>query len=236
MENKKTKILVVDDEADIVEMLQYNLNREGFNVSTAYNGPEALEYLKTNRPDLILLDIMLPRIDGFEVCRNIRSNDKFDNVPIILLTARTSEDDEIYGLRIGASDYISKPISINKIIARIDSNLRNYAIIKKNHFNQDEIEIGPLFMSRERYSVILGQKRIDLAKKEFDILHFLVSNPGKVFNREFILSKIWGEGVCVFGRTVDVHLLNIRKKFGEYSGLIETVKGVGYRFKDMTHS
>jgi two-component system, OmpR family, alkaline phosphatase synthesis response regulator PhoP len=228
-----SKILVVDDEKDIVELLKYNLAHSGFDVITAFNGFEAIEKL-SNYPDLILLDVMMPGLDGFEVCKKIRNKEEYKSIPIIFLTAKSSEQDEVIGLNLGANDYIQKPISINKIIARINSNLRintkQQNLLKYN----DDISIGPLILSKERYLVTLDSKQIDLARKEFEILHFLASNPGKVFKRERILSNVWGDDVCVVERTVDVHLLNIRKKFGEYAGLIETIKGVGYRLKDFS--
>jgi two-component system alkaline phosphatase synthesis response regulator PhoP len=233
MDNSVAKILVVDDEKDIVELLKYNLTRSGFKVITAYDGQEAMEKL-SHEPDLIILDVMMPKLNGFDVCRRIKSMEEYKNVPIIFLTAKSSESDEIRGLNLGANDFIQKPISINKIMARIKSNL---------HFSErstglsnisKDIIIGPLLISKERYLVLLNDERIDLARKEFEILYFLASNPGKVFNRDRILNNVWGEDAYVVERTVDVHLLNIRKKLGEYSMLIETIKGVGYRFKDLT--
>lgn len=233
MDNSVAKILVVDDEKDIVELLKYNLTRSGFKVITAYDGQEAMEKL-SREPDLILLDVMMPKLNGFDVCRRIRSMEEYKNVPIIFLTARSAESDEIHGLNLGANDFIQKPISINKIMARIKSNLR---LSERSHgqsnINKD-IVIGPLIISKERYLVLLNDERIDLARKEFEILYFLASKPGKVFKRDRILNNVWGEDAYGGERTVDVHLLNIRKKLGEYSMLIETIKGVGYRFKDLT--
>ncbi len=233
MDNSVAKILVVDDEKDIVELLKYNLTRSGFKVITAYDGQEAMEKL-SHEPDLIILDVMMPKLNGFDVCRRIRSMEEYKNVPIIFLTARSSESDEIHGLDLGADDFIQKPISINKIMARIKSNLRlSEQSIGQSTINKD-IAIGQLVISKDRHLVLLADRQIHLARKEFEILHLLASNPGKVFKRDRILNNVWGEDVFVVERTVDVHLLNIRKKFGEYAGLIETIKGVGYRFKDLT--
>ncbi len=231
MDNSIAKILVVDDEKDIVELLKYNLTRSGFKVITAYDGQEAMEKL-SHEPDLIILDVMMPKLNGFDVCRRIRSMEEYKNVPIIFLTAKSSESDEIHGLNLGTNDFIQKPISINKIIARIKSNLHfSERTLGLSNISKDII-IGPLLISKERYLVLLNDERIDLARKEFEILYFLASKPGKVFNRDRILNNVWGEDAYVVERTVDVHLLNIRKKLGEYSMLIETIKGVGYRFKD----
>ncbi|MBX3007469.1 MAG: response regulator transcription factor [Melioribacteraceae bacterium] len=227
----KYKILLADDEKDIVEFLKYNLEEEGFNVITAYDGKEALEKL-SQKPDLILLDIMMPRMDGYEVCSKIRAMNEFNNVPIIFLTAKVAEIDEVHGLNIGANDFIKKPISPKTLIARLKANLRK----KESESPEPEvisISIGPLEINREKYTVELNGKSIVLPKKEFEILSFLSSNPGKVFPREKILGEIWGDDIFVVERTIDVHVRKIREKLGKYSDLIETIKGVGYRFKDV---
>jgi two-component system alkaline phosphatase synthesis response regulator PhoP len=227
----KYKILLADDEKDIVEFLQYNLEEEGFNVITAYDGKEALEKL-SQRPDLILLDVMMPKMDGYEVCAKIRAMNDFKNVPIIFLTAKVAEIDEVHGLNIGANDFIKKPISPKTLIARLKANLRK----KESEIVETEIKnisIGPLEINREKYTVTLNGKSIVLPKKEFEILSFLSSNPGKVFPREKILRDVWGDDIFVVERTIDVHVRKIREKLGKYSDLIETIKGVGYRFKDV---
>lgn len=224
-----SKILVVDDEKDILELLKYNLTREGYTVITAHDGLAALEKLSYN-PDLVILDVMMPKMDGYEVCRQIKTIEKFKNTPILFLTAKTSEADEIRGLNLGASDFIQKPISINKIMARVNANLRNAERYEDSKANIGEINIGPISISREEHRVRVENKSIDFARKEFEILFLLLSNPGKVFNREKILNEVWGSEIFVVERTVDVHLLNIRKKLDKYANLIETIKGVGYRF------
>ena len=227
----KYKILLADDEKDIVEFLQYNLEEEGFNVITAYDGKEALEKL-SQKPDLILLDVMMPKMDGYEVCAKIRAMNDFKNVPIIFLTAKVAEIDEVHGLNIGANDFIKKPISPKTLIARLKANLRK----KESEIVEPEIKnisIGPLEINREKYTVTLNGKSIVLPKKEFEILSFLSSNPGKVFPREKILRDVWGDDIFVVERTIDVHVRKIREKLGKYSDLIETIKGVGYRFKDV---
>jgi two-component system alkaline phosphatase synthesis response regulator PhoP len=226
----KTKILLVDDEKDIVEFLQYNLEQEGFEVISANDGKEAVERL-SEKPDLVVLDVLMPKMDGFEVCKKIRSMEDFKNTPVIFLTAKTAEIDEIQGLNLGADDFIQKPISPRKLIARVKSNLRKNETIKNETVVNSEINIGPVNINREKYSVTLDGENIIFPRKEFEILFFLASNPGKVFPREKILNDIWGSDVFVVERTVDVHVRKIREKLGSHAELIETIKGVGYRFK-----
>jgi two-component system alkaline phosphatase synthesis response regulator PhoP len=227
----KTKILLVDDEKDIVEFLQYNLEQEGFKVITAYDGIEALEKM-SQKPDLLILDVMMPRMNGYEVCSKIRSQDEYKNIPIVFLTAKSSEIDEVHGLDIGANDFIQKPISPKKLIARVRSNLRRIEANQNELSQKKEITIGPLVINKEKYSVTLESKHIVLPKKEFEILAYLASNPGRVFHRDKILNDIWGSDVYVVERTIDVHVRKIREKLGSYAELIETIKGVGYRFQD----
>lgn len=225
------KILLVDNEQDIVEFLQYNLENEGFEVVPAYDGIQALEKLSGD-PDLIILDIMMPKLDGFEVFRKIRENEKFKNIPIIFLTAKSGEVDEIKGLELGASDYIQKPISPKKLIARVKSNLRKLSSSEEKEKPQI-IEIGPLKIDKEKYIVYLNKKVKVFPRKEFEILYFLANNPGKVFTRDALLKSVWGPDIYVVDRTVDVHIRKIREKLEEYSDLIETIKGVGYKFKSV---
>jgi two-component system alkaline phosphatase synthesis response regulator PhoP len=222
------KILIVDDEKDIVEFIQYNLEQEGFEVIVAYNGKDALKLVEEN-PSLILLDVMMPELDGYEVCRKIRKKEKHKNLPILFLTARTSEQDEIEGLDVGADDYISKPVSIKKLIARIKSNIRQ-SDIRSNEPNK-VIKVGPIKIDKDEYILYLDDKKIVLPRKEFEIISYLANKSGKVIPREKLLNSIWGKDVFVGDRTIDVHIRKIREKLGSYSNLIETVKGVGYRFK-----
>ncbi len=224
------KILLVDDEQDIVEFLEYNLVQEGFTVVAAYDGTEAIEKL-AEKPDLIILDVLMPKMDGYEACKKIRSMDEFKKTPILFLTAKSSEIDEIKGLNLGADDYVQKPISPKKLVARVKSNLRKLGSSKSSI--SDKIQIGPLKIDREQYTVLLNGNLLVLPKKEFEILYYLASNPGKVFAREKILSDIWGSDVFVVERTIDVHVRKIREKLGEASDMIETIKGVGYRFKNV---
>lgn len=226
------KILLVDDEKDIVEFLKYNLELENFEVVVGYNGEEALEKLNEN-PDLIVLDIMMPKLDGFETCKKIREKKGFEDTPIVFLTAKAGEANEIKGLELGASDYIQKPISPKKLIARVKSNLRKTEYSTNQQSEPIKIKYGPIDINKEKYEVhIDGEKKI-FPRKEFEVLYFLVNNPGKVFGREVLLKEIWGADVYVVDRTVDVHIRKIREKLDNYSDLIETVKGVGYRLKSV---
>ncbi len=228
----KAKILLVDDEKDIVEFLQYNLSHVGFQVITAYNGKEALEKL-SQKPDLIILDVLMPKMNGYEVCSEIRRIEEFKNVPIIFLTAKASEADEVHGLDIGADDYIKKPISPKKLIARVNANLRKIESSLAESSEPKELSIGPLVINKEQFTISINGEKIFFPKKEFEILSFLASNPGKVFEREKILNNVWGTDVFVVERTIDVHIRKIREKLGNYYDMIETIKGVGYRFKNV---
>ena len=226
------KILLVDDEKDIVEFLKYNLEQEDFEVLIGYNGQDALDKI-SGKPDLVILDIMMPDMDGFEVCRRIRATKGFENVPVIFLTAKSGETDEIKGLEIGASDYIQKPISPKKLVARVNSNLRKYEDAAVGTSGPVKIKIGPLDIDKEKYVITVDGNKKVFPRKEFELLYYLANNPGKVFSREVLLKDVWGADVYVVDRTVDVHIRKIREKLNIYSELIETVKGVGYRFKSV---
>lgn len=231
----KSKILLVDDEKDIVEFLQYNLVQEGFEVITAYNGIEALKKL-SEKPDLVILDIMMPQLNGYDVCKKIKSLPEFRQTPVIFLTAKSSEVDEIRGLEIGANDFIQKPISPKKLIARVNSNLRKDSKKSEEKSLPAQIKIGPLHIDRNKYLVsIQGSEKI-FPRKEFELLYYLANNSEKVFDRETLLKEVWGLDVYVGDRTVDVHIRKIREKLGKHSDLIETMKGVGYKFKSLEKS
>lgn len=225
----KTKILLADDEKDIVEFLQYNLSQEGFEVITAYNGLEVLKLL-SEKPDLIILDIMMPHLNGYDVCKKIRALPEFKLTPIIFLTAKSTEVDEIQGLELGANDYIQKPISPKKLIARVKANLRKDIKKSDEKTLPAHIKIGPLKIDRNKYLVSIdGVERI-FPRKEFELLYYLAINPDKVLNRDTLLKDVWGLDVYVVDRTIDVHIRKIREKLGKHADLIETVKGVGYKF------
>ncbi|MEO8664188.1 MAG: response regulator transcription factor [Ignavibacteria bacterium] len=231
----KKKVLVVDDEKDIVDILKYNLERENeFDVYTAKDGKEALELTEQISPDLILLDIMMPEVNGFEVCKQLKNNPDTSKIPVIFLTAKENEIDEILGLEIGADDYISKPISPRKVLARIKSVIRRTSSDYEKPLKlEDNIKFRNLEIDSSSHSVRINEREVFFPKKEFQLLHFLLSNRGKVYSREILLNQIWGENIYVVDRTVDVHVAKVREKLGEYSDYIETIKGLGYRFKDM---
>lgn len=227
----KQKILLVDDEKDIVEFLEYNLKQEGYDVVSANDGLEAIDKL-VEKPDLVVLDVLMPKMDGYETCRKIRAMEEFRLTPILFLTAKSSEIDEIKALDLGADDYVQKPVSPKKLVARVKSNLRK-GPGKQNEKPSEIITIGPLVINKDQYSVSLDGSFLVLPKKEFEILYYLALNPGKVFPRDKLLSDIWGSDVFVVERTIDVHVRKIREKLGPSADLIETIKGVGYRFKNV---
>lgn len=221
------KVLLVDDEPDIIEILSYNLKKEGFTVSTALNGKAALEMMENDIPHVVVLDVMMPVMDGMETCELIRNNPKFDNVLIAFLTARGEDYSQIAGLDSGADDYITKPIKPKVLVSRINALLRRKATASGSD-NSKVVEILDLKIDREQYLVYQNNKQIELPRKEFELLLLMASKPGKVFNREEIFSNIWGNDVVVGGRTIDVHIRKLREKIGE--GYIKTIKGVGYKF------
>lgn len=224
--------MVVDDEQDILDLISYNLRKEGYAVFTANEGLGGLEVVSSEKPDLVILDIMMPGMDGFEVCRAIRENPSLAGMAIMFLTARSSELDQILGLELGADDYIQKPISPRVLLARVKSILRRGTenIRTEMIAAPEVIRIGALEVHRPSYTVKIDGKETFFPKKEFELLAFLASNRGKAFTREALLKRIWGESVLVIDRTVDVHVSKIREKLGSYGSWIETVKGVGYRF------
>lgn len=227
MNNPKQKILIVDDEPDIIELIEYNLKKEGYQVFTASNGLEAIQVAKKSLPDLIVLDIMMPKLDGIEACRQLRAMPEFKSTFMVFLTARSEEYSEISGFNVGADDYIAKPIKPRALISRIN------AILRRNNMADSEVEnkleIGNLVIDREAYLVFQDGKKVVLAKKEFELLYLLASKPGKVFTREVILNNIWEDSVVVTNRTIDVHIRKLREKLGD--DYVTTVKGVGYKFE-----
>lgn len=226
------KILLVDDEKDIVEFLKYNLEQQNFNVIVGYNGEEALQKL-LEKPDLIILDIMMPKLNGFDTCKRIREKKEFNNVPVIFLTAKDGESNEIKGLELGANDYIQKPISPNKLVARVKSNLRRVEGFALARPEPTIINYGPIEINKEKYEVKIDDELKIFPKKEFEVLYFLLNNPGRVFGRDVLLKEVWGHDVYIIDRTVDVHIRKIREKLGKYLDFIETVKGVGYRLRSL---
>ncbi|MEJ8554977.1 response regulator transcription factor [Tepidibacter sp. Z1-5] len=222
-----TNILVVDDEEHIVELLKFNLETQGYNIETSYDGFDAFIKARELKPDLILLDRMLPNIDGLEVLKKIREDSTIKNIPVIMLTAKTMEKDKIEGLDVGADDYISKPFSIQEVLARVKAVLRRYNSNKPE--KKPFIEIGNIKMDLQNYEVFKNSKKIDLTLKEFELLKLLLQNQGKVLSRNFLLDKIWGYEYFGETRTVDVHIRHLRKKIEDGEKYIETIRGVGYK-------
>lgn len=226
MSDKQT-ILVVDDEQDLLDLIEYNLKKEGFDVLKAENGKEGIEMAREHNPNLVLLDIMMPKMDGFEVVERLRDDEKLKHIPIIFLTARGDEKTEVEGLNKGGDDYITKPISTTKLISRIKAVLRRF---EETNQVADRIEVHDIVIDKDRYIVTQGDEEYHLPRKEFELLYFLASRKGKVMDRQTLLNQVWGNNVYVVDRTVDVHVRKIREKIGD--DYIETVKGVGYRFKE----
>jgi two-component system alkaline phosphatase synthesis response regulator PhoP len=227
MSTVKQKILIVDDEPDILELIEYNLKKEGYQVYLAGNGLEGINIAKKVHPDLIILDIMMPKMDGIEACRLMRAIPEFKNTFMVFLTARSEEYSEIAGFNVGADDYIAKPIKPRALVSRINAILRRNS--SADEVSDNKVEIGDLIIDREAYLVYQGGQKVVLAKKEFELLYLLASKPGKVYTRESILKNIWEDSVVVTNRTIDVHIRKLREKLGET--YVATVKGVGYKFE-----
>lgn len=227
MNTSKNNILVVDDEPDIRELIEYNLRKEGYHVTTAVNGKQAITMAKREIPDLIILDIMMPEMDGIEACRLMRAMPEFKNTFMVFLTARSEEYSEIAGFNVGADDYIAKPIKPRVLVSRINAILRRNIQQEEPIFNK--LEVADLVIDRDAFMVFRNEERITLAKKEFELLYLLASKPGKVFTRDVILKSIWEDSVVVTNRTIDVHIRKLREKVG--GNYVATVKGVGYKFE-----
>jgi two-component system alkaline phosphatase synthesis response regulator PhoP len=230
---KDYRILLIDDEPDIVEILSYNLEQSGYKVYIAQNGKEGIEKAMKYQPHLIIVDMMMPGIDGVETCEQIRTNDSLKNTIIAFLTARSEDYSQIAGFRAGADDYMIKPVSIKVFLARIGALLRRNVALNITNLQEEKVRItkhGNLEIDMDRYTVILDGEEIFLPKKEFNLLVLLSSKPGNVFTREKIFSSVWGDNVVVTGRTIDVHIRRLRNKIGNHR--ILTIKGVGYKYKE----
>lgn len=225
MANELLKILIVDDEEDVLEFIEYNLQKEGYEVFKAKNGKLGLQRAIEVKPDLIILDIMMPEMDGIEVCRQLRSMPEFQSTIITFLTARNEEFTQVQGFDVGADDYITKPIKPRLLTSRIKALLRRVQPILTSEQN---FQFGELHIDKEKYLVFKNTKPITLAKKEFELIQLLASKPGRVFTRHEIFSEIWGMDVIVGDRTIDVHVRKVREKIGD--DYIKTVKGIGYKF------
>lgn len=221
---KSKKILLIDDEHDILEILSYNLEKEGYLVYTADNGVDGVEIAKKIVPDLVLLDVMMPQKDGIETCKELRSIDKLDNTLIVFLSARAEEFSQLAGYEAGANDYVVKVIKPKVLISKINALLQ---LANKAEQSAQILQIGSLSIDKDSFQVVKGGKSFVLPRKEFDLLYLLASNVEKVFKREEILEKVWGNDVVVGERTIDVHIRRLREKLGDHS--IQTLKGVGYK-------
>ena len=228
----QTHILVIDDEPDILELIRYNLDRHGYEVTCAPSGAEALSQLRRQRPDLVVLDLMLPDVDGLDVCKTMKRDAQTAHIPIIMLTARGEEVDVVTGLELGADDYLTKPFSPRVLLARIKAVLR-----RQQHASSEEANVlrrGVFVIHPGRHAVLLDGEDIALTSSEFRILHLLARRPGWVFSRQQILEAVSGHDANATDRAVDVHIVSLRRKFGDYGDAIETIRGVGYRFKEQT--
>ena len=226
MKKKDIKILLVDDEQDILEIVGYNLTQEGYQISTASNGKEAIQKAKKELPHLIIMDVMMPEMDGMEDCENIRKLPELSNVIITFLTARSEDYSQVAGFDAGADDYITKPIKPKLLVSKVKALLRR---LKEDEQNSETLNVGGIEINREEYKIVQDGREIVLPRKEFELFYLLASKPGKVFKREEILDKVWGNEVIVGGRTIDVHIRKLREKIGEE--LFKTIKGVGYKLE-----
>jgi two-component system alkaline phosphatase synthesis response regulator PhoP len=225
-ENNLYKILLVDDEQDILDFLSYNLKKEGFQVYTALNGKDAISIAKKEIPHLIVLDVMMPEMDGIETCREIREVSNLKEAMIVFLSARNEDYSQIAGFEVGADDYINKPIKPRVFISRVKALLRRHSPEQQK---STQIDLGGIKIDKEKHMVYKLDQEISLPKKEFKLLSLLASKPGKVFTREFILEQVWGDEVVVGDRTIDVHIRKLREKLGD--NYIKTIKGIGYKFE-----
>jgi two-component system, OmpR family, alkaline phosphatase synthesis response regulator PhoP len=220
-------VLVVDDDKDILDLLKYNLRKEGFNVLTAGDGAAALEQA-ARMPDLVVLDVMMPGLNGWEVVKRMKANPKTALIPVVFLSAKGAETDEVLGLELGADDYILKPISIPKLLARVRSVLRKR---EPGHAVREQIVVGAVEILTGEHIICIDGKEVFFPKKEFDVLLYLAEREGRAVSRETLLNAVWGSDTQVVDRTVDVHVAKIREKLGRHAGYIETIKGVGYRLR-----
>jgi len=226
MKKKDIKILLVDDEVDILEIVGYNLTQEGYQIFTAENGKKAVEKAKKHLPHLIIMDVMMPEMDGMEACEIIRRTPELSNTIITFLTARSEDYSQVAGFDAGADDYITKPIKPKVLVSKVKALLRRF---KEEETVSDSLNVGGIEINREEYKIVKEGQEIVLPRKEFELFYLLASKPGKVFKREEILDKVWGNEVVVGGRTIDVHIRKLREKIGD--DFFKTIKGVGYKFE-----
>ncbi len=227
----KKSIVVIEDESDILEVLQYNLEREGFRVRTCRDGASGLRLVREESPDLVLLDLMLPSLDGIEICRRLREDSVTREIPVIMLTAKGEESDVVLGLGVGADDYVTKPFSTSELIARVRAVLRR-AAVTEDGLARERIERSGVVIDTVKHKVTVDGESVPFTATELRLLHFLASHPGRVFTRDLLLGRAIGEHAFVDDRNIDVHVRSIRKKLGAHRDLVETIRGVGYRFLD----
>jgi two-component system, OmpR family, alkaline phosphatase synthesis response regulator PhoP len=230
----KKKILVVEDDRDISELITYNLEREGYEIACLYDGSQVIDFVQKRKPELIILDLMLPEVDGLEICRALKSDSNTKHIPIIMLTAKSEEADVVVGLQMGADDYIPKPFSPKVLVARIKAIVRRTSELNVSAIGADNVRaFGDFKMDLLKHKISYKGREVKLTSIEFDIVEFLSRSPGRVWSREQILDNVWKEGKFIIDRAVDVHVRGLRKKLGAAEHYVETVRGVGYRFKDV---
>lgn len=226
------RIVIIEDEADILEVLEFNLAQEGFDVTGSQEGTPGLDLVRRDSPDLLLLDLMLPDVDGLEICRQLKADPVTSQIPIVMVTAKGKESDIVLGLGIGADDYITKPFSISELVARVKAVLRRFQTATDVQSGEVIIHEG-LVIYTAKHEVSIDGEPVSLTATEFRLLHFLASHPGRVFTRELLLQQVAGDDVIVIDRNIDVHIGSLRRKLGKHRDLIETIWAVGYRFKDV---
>ncbi len=230
----KKKILVVEDDRDISELIVYNLEREGYDLACLYDGKHVLEFVHKRKPEIIILDLMLPEVDGIELCRSLKNDPDTKQIPIVMLTAKSEEADVVVGLQMGADDYIPKPFSPKVLVARIKAITRRTSELQSAAASTDNLRsFGDFSIDLLKHKITYKSHEVKLTSIEFDIVEFLSRSPGRVWSREQILDNVWKEGKFIIDRAVDVHVRGLRKKLGKAEGYVETVRGVGYRFKDV---
>lgn len=228
---KREKIIVIEDEPDIAEVIEYNLRREGYEVGSSRDGEDGLRLVRSEPVDLVLLDLMLPGLDGIEVCRSLKADPQTRGIPIVMVTAKGEESDIVLGLGVGADDYITKPFSPKELVARLKAVLRR-GPLRDDRDAQERIVCGEVVIDSGRHEIQVDGEQLVFTATELRLLHFLASHPGRVFTRDRLLTRVLGEDAVVIDRNIDVHVKAIRKKLGRHRDLIETIRGVGYRFRD----
>jgi len=229
---RREKVVIIEDEEDILEIIEYNLSREGYKVYSAQDGEDGIKLINEEKPDIVILDLMLPGLNGIEVCRRLKADSLTAHIPVIMVTAKGEESDIVLGLGIGADDYVAKPFSPKELTARVK------AVLRRRDINNEEkkgerIVFDGVIIDAGKYEVCVEDKVIFFTAKEFKILYFLASHPGRVFTRDNLMSSAMGEDTLIVDRNIDVHIQAVRKKLGTYRYLVETIRGVGYRFKDV---